>query len=79
MHQASLPVGRGIGRELTKAGLVNNRELNFSMRDIQANSSSATTLVAWEHSRMTLDKPFLIAAPGIGSVITAAIIGPATA
>lgn len=83
IHPASRPVVRGIGVELLRAGLVKDRNLNFPMGDIgRANSSSATTLVAWEHAvkaGMKLDQPFLLVAPGIGSVVTAAIIEPVTA
>lgn len=79
-HQPSLPVVIGINRKLERMGF--SQEIPFLLTDMKrSNSSGATALVVWQymaqHDMIDPEKPSLLVAPGIGSVITAAVIRPA--
>ncbi|MEK7581442.1 MAG: hypothetical protein AAB512_04105 [Patescibacteria group bacterium] len=82
MHQPSLKVNEGIQNRVGKyPNLANLNIPDFLLGEIgRSNSSSATTLVIWEHlartGKLNPRQPFLICAPGIGAVITAAVIVP---
>lgn len=78
-HQPSRPVVDGINRALERSGFP--QRISFLLDVMgRSNSSSATTPVSWQYqAQMDLidpGKPTLIAAPGIGSIITAAVIVP---
>jgi hypothetical protein len=76
-HQPSLPVVAGINRQLERMGYA--QRIPFLLPEMgRSNSSGATTAVSWQYqAEMGLidpDRPTLLVAPGIGSVITAAVI-----
>lgn len=83
MHQPSLQVNRGIqNRAAKKAEAMKHLRIpDFLLGKVgRSNSSSATTLVIWQHMAKTgyvsSDEPFLLSAPGIGGAITAAVVVP---
>ncbi len=84
MHQPSLKVNQGLKRRATEKhpNLAGLDIPDFLLGQIKrSNSSSATSLVVWQHlakeGKLDPNQPLLVCAPGIGSAISAGVIVPA--
>lgn len=82
MHQPSKKVNEGFQRQVKRTDTLRDLMIpDFKLGEIgRPNSSSATSLVIWQHlakeGEVNPNEPILICAPGIGSAISAGVIVP---